>query len=196
MTPLKLKLIKGNYMSVSSALFVPTSVVEKKDYWIGAAILIALGAAISALPLLFMKQDSGLAGIMMGSMASLLLMVLIYPWFCLIGGRLRDVGASPWFYLLGLLGYYIATTIISLIIMMPEMTGMMEDMVTNMPDPEADPQDSLNQMMDVQTEMMRKMIPKQIIATIVSSGLVALIFGLLKQKLDGNPYRLNTTVFE
>ena len=179
-------------MSIGNALFVPTSIVVKREYWIGVAILIAIAAAIYGFSIWLMRGSSGLSGMMMGSMASMLLLPLVYTWFCLIGGRLRDAGASPWYFLLGFFGYYILSSVLSVIFVMPDMMGAMEGMIENMPteaEMEEDPSAYVSDMFDSQTEMMGKMLPKQMVATTIASLLTATPFGFLHQKLDKNPYR-------
>jgi len=175
-------------MSIMRALFGPDQVTDQKTYWTGVGVLLVLGAVIAYLPLLFMGEGGGISGMMKGGALGMLLYLLIYPWFCLIGGRLRDAGHSPWYFLLGFFGYAIVSGVLGFMLMAPEMAGMMEGMMENMPDPEAEPSAAMNEMMDMQAEMMRKSIPKQIIAGLIASLLVAIPFGLLKPKADGNNY--------
>lgn len=172
------------------ALFVPTTITEKKTYWIGVVILVALGAAISFLPLMLIGDNADFASIMSAGMAGILLYLLIYPWFCLIAGRLRDAGASPWFYLLGLLGYVVIAQVLTMLLIMPGMMENMEGMMENMPQGEGDEAEMMNEMMQMQAGMMKEMLPKQAIAQGITSILSALPFGFLAQKIEGNRYRL------
>lgn len=184
-------------MSVLNSLFNPSAVVEKKDYWIGGVILLILGALIYAAPLLFMSEDAGFSGVVKGSFFSMFIYLLIYPWFCLIGGRLRDTGNSPAIFIAAFLGYAVLSSVFSMILIMPEMTSNMEEMLKNMPEPEdlENGEESFEQMFAVQSDLMRRMIPKQVIGSTIASVLIMLPFGLMKQKFDGNPYKTNKDVF-
>jgi len=169
-------------MSVSKALFVPNSVVERGTYLVAALILIIIGAIIGFLPLAFIQEGGGLSSMMMATSMGMLLYVMIYPWFCTIAGRLRDAGASPWFFLLGLLGYVVVSSVLGMIFIMPAMAGMMDGIVENIPDTERDEAEAVAQMMDMQVEMMRQMLPAQAIAGSVASLLIAAVFWFLPHK--------------
>lgn len=183
-------------MSILKALFNPSTVVDKKTYWMGGAILVVLGALIYAAPLIFMTEDAGISGIMTGAIFSIFIYLLIYPWFCLIGGRLRDGGQSPVIYIAAFVGYAILSWIITMILIMPGMIENMEGMLENLPDDSDDSEQAVEQMVAMQAVMMKQMVPKQIIASTLASILTMLPFGLLKQKVDGNQYVTDRAVFD
>lgn len=174
--------LKGGLMSVSKALFVPNTVVDRGTYLVAALILIIVGAIIGFLPLALIQEGGGLQSMMTVTSVSMLVYVLIYPWFCTIAGRLRDAGASPWFFLLGLFGYAVVSSVLGMIFIMPAMAGMMEGVIENIPDTEGDEAEAVAQMMDMQVEMMRQMLPAQAIAGSVASFLTAAVFWFLPHK--------------
>ncbi len=68
-------------MSITSALFSPTTIVDQKTYWKGAGLLIILGALISAIPLFFLSGEIRDSDILIMLGPSVILFLLIYPWF-------------------------------------------------------------------------------------------------------------------
>lgn len=168
-------------MKVTQALFVPTAEVDKSTYWTASGILIIVGLVIAFLPMAFMNDLSNPASIMMATLSGVLVYALIYPWFCVIGGRLRDSGNSPWFYLLALLGYVILASILSAFLIMPEMVANMQNMVENIPTDGQPSEEQFEAVMEMQMEMMKSMIPKQAMASTIASILVVLPFGFLSK---------------
>lgn len=168
-------------MSIVRALFVPNAVVDKGTYWTGAAILILIGVAVNGLPLTLLSSEPEFSEIMMIGMLGWINFLLVYPWFCLIAGRLRDAGASVWFYLAGLVGYVVLNQVLATIFIVPSMVGNMEEFYSAMPGDGGSAED-MEAMMALQAKIMRQMLPMQILSSAIASVLTALPFGLLSKK--------------
>jgi len=177
-------------MSILHDLFVPKGLTHGGRYWTGCAILFFAGVAIQALPLVIMSNASGFSGIMMGAASGILLWLLIYPYVCLFGKRLRDAGASPWFFLLALLAYVVASQIASFIAIIPLMSEMSNDIMQQSQNMQnGTPQQNMEQMTAMQVDMMKKMLPIQIVVTGIVTIIIDVVIGLLPRKLEGNIYR-------
>lgn len=175
----------GVDMDIVRALFVPMAVVDRNTYWIGALILICAGLVITGLPILLLSdKDPGFGAVMSAGMSSTILLLLIYPWFCLIAGRLRDAGASPWFFLLGLLGYVVLAQIFVMFLVMPGMADGMLELAESLPTEDEHPAEAMKTMMAMQAEMMKDMLPGQMVGNGIASVLAALPFGFLTKGKD------------
>lgn len=187
-------------MNIAAILFSPNGTVSGRPYWIACALLILAELAIMLSSYAVILRGDSLQSLMMGSMFSVLLWLLIYPYFCVYGKRLRDVGASAWFFLLILLVYAIVSWIAQMLIMMPVMMGedgimtqqmgnMEEMMRTQNGDAPPDFSKMMDAQMQMQKEIMKKVFLPNMIAGIVISAVFSGILGVIKTKRENNPYR-------
>lgn len=184
-------------MDILNALFVPTGRLRGRPYWIGAVILLVVAALIQYVNYLYVQNSEGMEGMMMASIGSMLLWLLIYPYFCLYGKRLRDVGQPATWFILIIFIYAIVNWIVQTAVMMPvmmqEMGGMVEQMekLSQTEDGQVSSGDFSN-LFDAQLEMQQALLKKTMLPLLIIGMIVSLAFdvviGVLKPKLENNPF--------
>lgn len=86
-------------MNMMNVLFNPQGCVRGRSYWVGCAVLLGLAIAVQLIGYYVIMTAKGMQGMIMGSVFSMVLWLFIFPYFCLYGKRLHDVGVSAtWFY--------------------------------------------------------------------------------------------------
>jgi uncharacterized membrane protein YhaH (DUF805 family) len=187
----------GSFMDILHALFVPTGRLRGKPYWLGAIVLLLAAILVQYMSYLYVQNSDGMQGMMMASMGSMLLWLLIYPYFCLYGKRLRDVGQpATWFFLvifLYAIFSWIAQTMVMMPVMMEEMGGMVEQMegLTEGADEDI-AADQFSKLFEAQLDMQKKLLNKTMIPMMIAGAIVTLAFdivmGVLTPKSDNNPF--------
>lgn len=190
-------------MNILYALFNPDGTIKGQPYWIAAGLLIITAALMQFLGYWFVINSEDLGGMMRGSIFSLLLWLLIYPYFCLYGKRLRDMGHPATWFILIIFLYAIANWIVQMAVSMPAMMGEMETMIDRMGDmqPNEDGEvTDFSEMMSAQVEMQKSMTKQLMWPTLIGSAFVSAIFsgvlGSFKSKDEDNPYKSDATLFE
>lgn len=184
-------------MDILRALFVPTGRLRGKAYWLGAIVLLVVAASLQFLNYLYVQNSEGMEGMMMASIGGLLLYLLIYPYFCLYGKRLRDVGQPATWFCLILFIYAIVSWIAQITVTMPAMVGEMGGMIEQMEslsennDGEVS-SDQFSELFDAQLDMQKNLMEKTMIPLLITGAIVTLIFdvvmGVLTPKTVNNPF--------
>ena len=184
-------------MSILHALFVPTGRLRGKPYWLGAGILLLVAVFIQFLSYWFVVNSENMQGMMMASIGSMLLWLLIYPYFCLYGKRLRDMGVPATWFILIIFVYAIVNWIAQSIVMMPvmfeEMGGMIEEMESLSKGQDGEiAAGQFSEIFDAQMKMQQGLMKKIMLPTLFVGAIVTAVFdiivGMLQPKDEGNPF--------
>ena len=184
-------------MNVVNALFMPTGRLRGRPYWLGAGLLLLVAFSVQFFSYQIIMNAENIQGMMMASMGSIVLWLLIYPYFCLYGKRLRDIGAHPAWFCLIIFIYAIVSWVAQMIVMMPvmleEVGPMFEQLETLAEDQSGEVNaEQFSDIFDAQLEMQQNLLKKTMlplaIAGIVVSAIFDLIIGILPPKEERNPY--------
>lgn len=189
-------------MELLQTLFNPNGTVRGKPYWLGAIVLVLLAFILQFLGFVFTLSAENIGEVMRGSVFSMLLWLLIYPYFCLYGKRLHDMGHPATWFLLILLIYVIVNWIVQMVVTMPVMMGSMEEMLEQMG--ESVPADGetpdISKVLNSQIAMQQTVAKKTMWPILASSAVVSLalsgVIGSFKSKLKDNPYIPDTATFD
>lgn len=183
-------------MGIVETLFIPSGRIRGKDYWIGCAVLLIAAVLLQYGAYQMILSAEGVAGMMMGSMVSILLWLLIYPYFCLFGKRLHDIGAPATWFILIIFLYAIANWIVQLFVTLPAMFGedgamtQQMEMMENMT--EAQESGDMTAIFESQAELQKQLLQKTYIPMLIAGSFVTLFFdfimGILKPKTENNQY--------
>ncbi len=170
-------------MDVIRALFDPYGKVKGQPYWIGAIILIVFAAFVQYMSYAIISDADDIAQMMGASIWGIALWLLIYPYFCLYGKRMRDVGHTATAFLIIFLIYVVVNWVVQAAVTMPTMVGEMSTMMENMDDilgsASSGENADVNGMMNAQLEMQKSMSEKIMWPVIISGALVSAIFSFV-----------------
>lgn len=163
-------------MSLMTSLFSPNGRTSPGDFQTAAFVLMGVSFVLALLPL------TG-SGALMG-VATLVGLIMIYPWVVLWRKRLHDAGQSGWMFLLILVIYLIISTIVSQVVT----TLFAGDMAQAMQEVT-----SFSQIMEAQSMIAQELaLPNAISSLVVSLIIVIGANMILKSDPAENRYGLPT----
>jgi len=161
-------------MGIMGVLFNPNGRIQANQFWQGLIILAGLGVI---LPIVTVYGPIGLGGI-----ASIVSILLLYPFICVFGKRLHDSGKTAWMSLLFFLAYFAIFTV-GTMIAFPMVDGytelqaeMQEELAAN----------GFN--LQVISEYGRKVSELTFIPNMILSLIVTLAIGFLCARFFSDPY--------
>jgi uncharacterized membrane protein YhaH (DUF805 family) len=158
----------------------PNGRITQGAYWRGALILFGISAVLAAISA-FVSPFIGIAGIL-----------FVWPWIAIHVKRFHDAGKSGWLTLamvvLAIIVSFIASSVLPGLFGVnaaAEQAKMMEDMTATGSD---DPSAMMAAAMEGSKQLAQRMLPAQILSTLLVTGIVGAVMGLFKQEPRDNQY--------
>lgn len=148
--------------------------IAKNRFWQGMVILTVASIICTT------------GAVKLGPVFALLTYVLIYPYVCVYGKRLHDIGTTAWW----VIGIWLATVVLSMILslfltpifMGPEELSYQQEMVERLM------AGDLKGFQEGAEILSRSLLPMQLIILVVVNGIVALTLGLLPTQMRENKH--------
>jgi uncharacterized membrane protein YhaH (DUF805 family) len=160
--------------------FSPNGRITQGTYWRGALILFAISAVLTAAAA-FVSPFLGMAGL-----------IFIWPWIAIHVKRFHDAGKTGWLTLamvvLAMIVSFIASSFlpglfgIDQAAIQAEMTERMTEAAND------DPSAMMSSIMEETKALSQRMLPAQILSTLLVTGIVGAVMGLFKQEPKDNQY--------
>ena len=96
-------------MTLASVLFSPNGRIGQRTFLRGLIVLL--------MAVIILQVASVYAGTVVGGIAGIVSLALAYPYLCVFGKRLHDNGKSAWWFLLFLLGYFILSGVLQMVLL-------------------------------------------------------------------------------
>ncbi len=155
-------------------LFNPNGRIARNRFWQGMVILTVASVLVVA------------GNTMVARAVGFVNFLLVFPYICVYGKRLHDAGTTAWWVILIWLGSMLFAFIFGLIFggffMTPEMLDIQEEMAERMA------QGDFAGFFEGAELLSDKMLPLNIMATVGSNALLALIVGLLPTQPTENKH--------
>lgn len=155
-------------------LFNPNGRIGRNRFWQGMVILTVLSLLVVA------------ANTMVSPMVGIISLLLIYPYICVYGKRLHDAGTTAWWVIAIWLGSLVISFIFGLVVgpffMTPEMIDIQEEASERLATGDWA---GFMQGMEI---VAGKMLPLNLIATVGTNLILALIVGSLKTDPNENKH--------
>lgn len=150
---------------MGNLLFSPNGRIARNRFWQGMVILTVASVLVAA------------GAVMLGTLFSLLGYALIYPYICVYGKRLHDVGLTAWWVIGVWLGTVFFNFIVSLFLtpffMGEEELAIQEEMTERMLGGD------LSGMMEGAEILAAQLLPLTLFLTVLTNFVAALVVGLL-----------------
>lgn len=150
---------------MGNLLFSPNGRIARNRFWQGMVILTVASVLVAA------------GAVMLGTLFSLLGYALIYPYICVYGKRLHDVGLTAWWVIGVWLGTVFFNFIVSLFLtpffMGEEERAIQEEMTERMLGGD------LSGMMEGAEILAAQLLPLTLFLTVLTNFVAALVVGLL-----------------
>ena len=155
-------------------LFNPNGRIGRNRFWQGmvvltiASILVAAGFRMVAIPLVFLH------------------FALIYPYICVIGKRLHDVGQTAWLvlavWLAGMVLNQIVSGILGVFLLSPETMENYERVMELLENNEVEPA------MEGLMLLLRDTVPLVVVTTAIVGAVIAFALGMLPTQAQENKH--------
>ena len=96
-------------MTLGSVLFSPNGRIGARTFWRGLIVLL--------MAVIILQVASVYAGQLVGGIAGVISLGLVYPYLCVFGKRLHDAGKSAWWFLLFLFGYVVLSGVLQMVLL-------------------------------------------------------------------------------
>lgn len=155
-------------------LFSPNGRIARNRFWQGMVILTVASVLVAA------------GAVMLGTMFGLLSYALIYPYICVYGKRLHDVGLTAWWVIGVWVGTIIFNFIISLMLtpffMGEEELAIQDEMTERMMSGD------LSGMMEGAEILAAQLLPLTVFLTVLTNFAAALVVGYLRTDPQENKH--------
>lgn len=164
-------------MNIGSVLFSPNGRIGPRTFWRGLIILLMV--------VIVTQVASVYAGPILGGIAGLVSIALVYPYLCVFGKRLHDAGKSAWWFLLFLLGYFIINGVLQTVLLpvfSPGAVELNEEMALLME------QGQWAEALAYAPEIARESLFTSLISLIICNGFLGFLAARLKSDPEPNQY--------
>jgi uncharacterized membrane protein YhaH (DUF805 family) len=158
----------------------PSGRITQGTYWRGALILFAISALLAVVSA-FVSPFVGMAGLL-----------FVWPWIAIHVKRFHDAGKTGWLTLamvvLAIIVSFVANSFLPGLFGVDsaaEQAKMMEEMTSSGSD---DPGAMMAAAMEGSKKLAQRLLPAQILSTLLITGVVGTVMGLFKQEPRDNQY--------
>ena len=164
-------------MTLGSVLFSPNGRIGSRTFLRGLIVLL--------MAVIILQVASVYAGQIVGGLAGVVSLGLVYPYLCVFGKRLHDAGKSAWWFLLFLLGYFILSGVLQMVllpVLSPTAADLNDEMAMLME------QGQLAEAFAYAPDIARESLFTSLISLIACNAVLGFLAARLKSDPDPNQY--------